>query len=69
MSLATTPSRVLTPVVALAIATTAAAAWWWSPRLVAGTPLADLGFVVNLAGVLAILFLADWLTERIPHRD
>ncbi|HEX2527235.1 MAG TPA: hypothetical protein VHL31_13185 [Geminicoccus sp.] len=51
------------------LATLAAlAACWWAHRLVAGTPLADLGLAVNLAAVLAVLGVVDWLLERFGQR-
>jgi hypothetical protein len=57
------------PITTVIAALAALAAWWWAPLLVAGTPLVDLGFVVNLAAVFGVLCLVDWLLARLdqPH--
>jgi hypothetical protein len=58
------PGTLVAPAITILAALAALAAWWSASWLVTGTPLADLGLAVNLAGVFAVLCLADWLLER-----
>ena len=55
----------MTALLTLACAAMTWLAWTWSPLLVAGTPLAELETVVRFAAALAVLALAQPLTDRL----